>query len=45
MKSALLTGFKALVNQVRENVFETAKKTVEMNGYQVIKPTTKKENK
>lgn len=45
MKSALLTGLKALVNQVKENVFETAKRTVERQGYQVVKPTNKKENK
>lgn len=38
MKSALLTGLKALVNQVKENVFETAKKTVERRGYKVVEP-------
>jgi len=45
MKSALLAGLKAVVNQVKENVFEVAKKTVENNGYQVVKPTNKKETK
>ena len=37
MKSALLTGIKAFVNQVKDNMFETAKRTVEKQGYQVIK--------
>lgn len=45
MKSALLAGLKAVVNQVRENVFEQAKKTVEKRGYQVVKPTNKKDSK
>ena len=45
MKSALLAGFKALVNQVKANVVEMAKKTVENNGYKVVEPTNKKETK
>ena len=45
MKSALLTAFKAFVSQVRENNLELAKKTVERNGYQVVKPETKKQSK
>ena len=45
MKFATVAAFKAFVNQVKENVFETAKKTVEKHGYQVVKPTNKKETK
>ena len=42
MKSAIVSGFKAFIQQVKENNFELAKKTVEKNGFQVIKPTNKK---
>ena len=45
MKLAIVSAVKAYVNQVKENVFEVAKKTVEKRGYQVVKPTTKKETK
>jgi len=45
MKSALLAGLKAVVNQVKENVVEMAKKTVENNGYKVVQPANKKDSK
>ena len=45
MKSAIVSGFKAFIQQVKENNFELAKKTVEKNGFQVIKPTNKKDSK
>lgn len=42
MKLATVEALKAFVKQVKENVVEMAKKTVENNGYEV-KP--KKDNK
>lgn len=43
MKLAIVAAFNAFVSQAKVNCFEAAKKTVEKNGYQVVK--TKKENK
>ena len=43
MKFAIVAAIKAYVDQTKSNLFELAKKTVERNGYSVIK--TKKENK
>ena len=37
MKSATLTAVKAFVSQVKTNLFEAAKATVERNGYEVKK--------
>ena len=44
MKLAIVAAFEAFVSQVKANQFENAKKTVEKNGYSVVKPT-KKETK
>jgi hypothetical protein len=41
MRLAIVAACKAFVSQVRENVFEAAKKTVERQGFQVVKPTKK----
>jgi hypothetical protein len=45
MRLATVQAFKAFVSQVRENVFEAAKKTVERRGCRVVEPTGKKEAK
>ena len=42
MKLAIVAGFQAFIAQIKQNAFENAKKTVEKNGYEVVKP--KKEN-
>lgn len=44
MKLAIVAAFQAFVQQAKVNQFENAKKTVEKNGYSVVKPA-KKETK
>lgn len=44
MKLAIVAAFNAFVSQVKQNRFESAKRTVEKNGYEVRKQT-KKEDK
>lgn len=45
MKLAIVSGFQAFIQQLKQNRFEVAKKTVENQGYTVSKKTQKtKEN-
>ena len=44
MKLAIVAAFQAFISQAKDNHFEMAKKTVEKQGYQVVKKP-KKEDK
>ena len=42
MKLAIVAAFEAFIAQAKQNNFEQAKKTVEKQGYQVVKQSPKK---
>lgn len=43
MKSALITGFRAFIQTLKENRVEQAQKLLQNNGYSVQKSEPKKE--
>ena len=45
MKLAIVAAFQAFIQQAKDNQFENAKKTVEKQGYQVVKKAKKEETK